>query len=357
MGSAISAGGLQSNSNPRRTVDFSKWLQPVPRSAVFQDPDFNIWCGSMVAGDDGRFHLFYSRWPRSDRHLAWVVSSEIAHAVADNPLGPYRHVDVVMPRRGAQFWDGLCTHNPTVHRIGGKFYLYYMGNTGNGVVVMGDLNWTHRNNQRIGVAVADSPDGPWTRFDEPLIDVSPDPDAPDALLTSNPSVAVRADGTVLMVYKAVAQKAPPPFGGPVVHLTATSDSPTGPFTKQLKPIFVKGDAHFAAEDPFVWRDKGGYRAIVKDMGGYFTGQGMSLALFTSPDGFDWKPAAHPLVSTLAIRWDDGTVQSLDRLERPQVWLRNGVPAVLFCAVAENPEKDGSFNIAIPLADPTNPSTA
>ena len=47
------------------------------------------------------------------------------------------------------------THNPTVIRARGKYYLYYMGNTGDGSF------WSHRNNQRIGVAVADKPEGPW----------------------------------------------------------------------------------------------------------------------------------------------------------------------------------------------------
>lgn len=44
--------------------DLAAMLQPVPATAKFSDPDFNIWCGSAVKGDDGKFHLFHSRWPR-----------------------------------------------------------------------------------------------------------------------------------------------------------------------------------------------------------------------------------------------------------------------------------------------------
>lgn len=80
--------------------------------------------------------------------------------------------------RGAEYWDGLCTHNPTIHKFDGKYYLYYMGHTGDGKLLGSpgkeDLNWIHRNNQRVGLAVADSPNGPWTRFEEPLMDVSED---------------------------------------------------------------------------------------------------------------------------------------------------------------------------------------
>ncbi len=330
--------------------DLGAMLRPVPKTAVFRDPEYNIWCGTMVRSEDGKCHLFYSRWPRKLGHNAWVTHSEVAHAVADNPFGPYKHVDVALPVRGKEFWDGLCTHNPTVMKFGTKYYLYYMGNTGDGVA-MKTLNWTHRNNQRIGVAVADSPNGPWTRFDKPLIDVSPDANAPDALMMANPSVTQRPDGGYLMVYKAVAKKGKMPFGGPVVHLVATSDSPTGPFKKNYTPIFTKPGEHFAAEDPFIWYDGDRYRAVVKDFHGIFTGRGCSLALFESANGFDWKPSKNVLVSTLQITWADGKVQKLTRLERPQVWLENGKPKVLFCALAEQASFDGSVNVAIPLELP------
>ena len=333
--------------------DLGAMIRPVPASAVFRDPDYNIWCGTMVRGDDGKCHLFYSRWPRRLGHSAWLTHSEVAHAIADNPLGPYKHVDVALPVRGKEFWDGLNTHNPTVQKFGGKYYLYYTGTTGNGIATK-ELNWTHRNNQRIGVAVADSLNGPWTRFDKPLVDVSPDPAAPDALMMANPAVTQRPDGGYLMVYKAVAKKGKMPFGGPVVHLVATSDNPTGPFKKNYTPIFTKPGEHFAAEDPFIWHDGERYRAVVKDFHGIFTGRGCSLALFESVDGFDWKPSKNVLVSTLQITWEDGKVQKLDALERPQVWQENGKPAVLFCAVAEKAGRDGSFNVAIPLAAPGKP---
>ena len=32
-----------------------------------------------------------------------------------------------------------------------------------------------------------------------------------------------------------------------------------------------------------------------------------------------------------LEWTDGTEQSFHRLERPQLWLENGLPTVLFCA--------------------------
>jgi len=330
--------------------DFAAMTRPVPAAAKFSDPDHYIWCGTMVRGDDGKCHLFYSRWPRKLGHNAWVTHSEVAHAVGDTPLGPFAHKDVALPARGQQFWDGLCTHNPTVLRFGKRFYIYYMGNTGDRAATKG-LNWVHRNNQRVGVAVADSPDGPWQRFDKPLIE--PTPGFYDALCCSNPSVAARPGGGYLMVYKAVGDKGPPPFGGPVLHAVATSDNPTGPFQKHPKPIFVKQGVQFAAEDPFIWSDGQRYWAIVKDNAGHFTGAGKSTALWQSDDGLDWRLAKHPLVATTEIAWEGGQKQKLHSLERPQLFFENGRPTVLMFASDTDSKREHSFNVRIPLGDAGN----
>lgn len=331
--------------------DFTSLIQPVPARAKFSDPDFYIWGASMVRDDNGVCHLLYSRWPRELGHDAWVTHSEIAHATSDDPLGPYRHIDVALPERGAAYWDGHCTHNPTVHAFEGRYYLYYMGNTGDRLPTE-HLNWSHRNNQRIGVAVAEDPAGPWTRFDKPLIDVSPNSSASDALMTSNPTICRRPDGVYLLIYKAVGLRGPLPFGGPVVHMAATSFSPLGPFEKHPQLLFTNGDADFPAEDPFIWSQAGRCWAIVNDQAGAFNGVGSdSLSLFSSEDGLTWEPASHPLVSRRQLDWEDGTQELFHRLERPQLWFQRGKPSVLFCAAEETSEKLHSSNVHIPLRQP------
>jgi hypothetical protein len=141
------------------------------------------------------------------------------------------------------------------------------------------------------------------------------------------------------------------FGGPVVHLTATADSPTGPFTKQLRPTFTAPGVAFPAEDPFIWFDQSTrrYRAIVKDQNGYFTSQrGRSLIMWESIDGFDWKIAANPMVTTTEIRWADGKKQAVHYLERPHLFFEDNRPAVLLAAVGEVAGMPSSYNVQIPL---------
>ncbi len=320
--------------------NFQVLMKPVPPSAKLMDPDYYIWGGSMVRDKNGQCHLFYCRWPKKLEHNAWVTHSEIGHAVADSPLGPYRKTGLALTQRGKEYWDGLSVYNPTVLKFGDQYYLYYTGNTGD------TTYWTNRNNQRIGVAVADDPNGPWKRFDKPLIDCTPG--FHDALCCANPSVTQRPDGSYLMVYKAVGDKENRPFGGPVVHVAATSDSPTGPFVKYPNAVFAKEGEIFPAEDPFIWFFENRYYAIVKDMEGCFTNAGRSLALFESNNGFDWKLASSRLVSTPQIHWKDGEIQRLAYLERPQLCFENGRPVVLFCAVNEDEDREHSFNVHIPL---------
>ncbi len=74
------------------SVDISRMVKPVPEANRFVLPDYNIWCGSMVRGNNGKYYLLYARWPKANGHYAWVTHSEIALARADKPEGPYQHV-------------------------------------------------------------------------------------------------------------------------------------------------------------------------------------------------------------------------------------------------------------------------
>lgn len=331
-------------------IEFGK----IARQSKFSNDTMSIWGGSLVKGKDGLYHMLYSRWPKS-LGWAWVTHSEIAHAVSESPFGPFTFRNTALPPRGPEYWDGMCTHNPNVHCFEGKYYLYYMGNTGDGKVkgIPGkrELNWLHRNNQRIGVAIADTPDGPWQRFDRPVLDITPDRNAPDSLMTSNPAVCQRPDGGYLMVYKAVGQQYDLPAGGPVVHCVATADSPTGPFIKKGDPVFTVEGARFPAEDPYIWYQAGKYRAIVKRIRHTPDGsRAFSLVQYESEDGLDWQPAKYRQVSDRTVTWEDGRSQQFPHLERPQVYIEDGQPIALLCA-ADTIDKDNvrhAFNVQIPL---------
>jgi len=335
-------------------LDLGAMVQPAPMTARLSDPDYNIWCGAPIKGDDGTYHMFYSRWPRELGHLAWVTHSEIAHAVSDSPFGPWKHHDVALLARGTKFWDGSCTHNPNITRIGGRYCLFYVGNYGDRVPSKG-LNWQHRNRQRIGLAIADSPNGPWKRFDQPIVTVSDDKAAFDALCVTNPAACERPDGRVLLLYKAVEYVEGKIGGGKVRYGAALADKPEGPYTKKTGRIFESDDSDagkhwMLAEDPYIWFSKAydnRYYAVARDVVGKFSGASGGIVLFQSDDGLNWKPAAHPKVLGNRYQWADGTM-SKSTIERPALLFDGETPIALFGAASDNKQRDGTYNVQIPL---------
>lgn len=336
----------------RDDLNLGVMVQPVPEEYKFIDPDYHIWGATVVKGYEGKYHMYYSRWKYELGHMGWVTDSEVAYAVAEQAEGPYEYVNVALPARGKAFWDGTTTHNPTVFKKDGKYYLYYMGTT-SPVKAQQPTSmkhkdwWIYRNNQRIGVAWADSPKGPWNRLGKPVIDVSSDPNAPDALMTSNPAINIAPDGSIFAIYKAVGkQKGWKPVdmsssdgfqvskGSRVRYMIAFADHPLGPFKKHNETIFeLKGSEgeHMIAEDPFVWSQDGTYYAIVTDIKGRFTGDNGALALMESDNGYDWEQALHPLVAPSRLLKTDGT-RTEYKIERPQLLVEDGVPTFLFGAL-------------------------
>lgn len=334
-------------------MNFNEMILNVKPYSVFRQEGYHVWCGTAVKGDDGQYYLFYSRWPKELGHYAWVTHSEVGYAVSKSPLGPYIPQGLVLTGRGGDNWDANSIHNPTVIKVNNKYYMYYMGNKGKssfeGKPLMSNVNWwEYRNNQRVGVAVAEHPKGPWKRFDKPVIDVTED--SFDSLLTSNPTVTQGYDGRFYMIYKAVG-KTDHYKGGGVICGVAISENPEGPFVKQPNPIMVNPEEGWSVEDPYIWCQSGKFYALVKDFQGYFTKRGNNtVALFESMNGIDWNPSEHPFAFDLEFTWEDGTTEKLIALERPQLLIENGKPIMLFCAAAlENDhDRENSFNVHIPL---------
>jgi len=74
-------------------------LLPAPKGGGFRMEGYWVWCGSVVKDEEGRFHMFASRWPTwLPMHPGWIVASEIVRAVADTPEGPYHFQEVVLQR-------------------------------------------------------------------------------------------------------------------------------------------------------------------------------------------------------------------------------------------------------------------
>ena len=160
------------------TGTLTERMLPAPVGGGFSMEGYWVWCGSVIRAEDGRYHLFASRWPRHlPMHPGWMMASEVVRAVSDTPAGPYRFEEIVLPARGAQYWDGRATHNPHITRCRGRYYLYYTGIThpfsdpvpGQPLTTDDCRVIAARASKRVGVAVADRITGPWRRSDQPVL--------------------------------------------------------------------------------------------------------------------------------------------------------------------------------------------
>jgi hypothetical protein len=299
-------------------------FKPASENHFFKMDGWFVWCCSIVRDDSGLYHLFFSRWPEKYGHDGWVNHSEIARAECSSLEGVFEFKDVVLGARKKGCWDSDNTHNVTVQKFGSRYYLYYTGNFGDGDY------WSHRNNQRVGVAWTDHPAGPWHRPDAPMIE--PRKGEWDGLMHANPVVARIPDGRYLLIFKGVAN-GEMPKGGNVRHGVAFADSPTGPFHLHGTPIFDLPGAEFPYEDPGLWVENGTIYCLLKTMDERYspTGQ-MGTLLFRSLNGIDWEPASPHFVIGRTIEMEDGRRLSFERLERPQVFWNVDGTRVLLAAV-------------------------
>lgn len=334
-------------------------LSRASRNSGFELENKWVWCGSVVRGDEGKYHMYASVW---DKALAfsphWVTNSKVVHAVSDTPQGPFSFADVALEPRGDGFWDGRMTHNPTVHRHpDGRYLLFYTGTTYEAPLptpqtpASHELAWLEaRGNQRVGLAIADNPNGPWVRCDKPLLDTRPG--KWDAWMNTNPAAVILEDGSVMLYYKAVGHSK-----DLLRYGVARADQVEGPYTRLTdEPIFRFDSTDDHIEDAYAWHNGQSYEMIFKDMKGGVCGQPKAGVHAFSDDGIDWKLAESPLAYSRTVQWDDGTTTEQPFLERPQLLLENGKPTHLYAAtgISENTQSSDhglltkSWNLCIPL---------
>ncbi|MBB6729444.1 glycoside hydrolase family protein [Cohnella zeiphila] len=338
-------------------------MMPAPREGGFRMEGYWVWCGSVVKGEDGKYHMFASRWPKHlPMHPGWLVGSEIVRAVSDTPEGPYEFREVALPARGAEYWDGRCTHNPHIVKHGDEYLLYYMGSThpfpdpepGEGYGLEDPRCIVARSNKRVGLAVAKSVLGPWRRADAPILPVRPGKF--DSYLTSNPAPCVHEDGSALLVYKARRYEGRS-FGKMTLGVAA-AERYAGPYRVLTDaPIFPEDRFH--VEDPFIWKSENGFELIAKDMDGTLCGEKHGGIHARSSDGLEWRLSEQPKAYSRTVRWDDGSVRTMGSFERPFLLFQDGEPTHLFAATADGPggfrHAADTWNMVIPIASGRNRS--
>ena len=171
-------------------------------------------------------------------------------------------------------FDSHSVFTPNILAYKGKYYLYYTGVK----PTPGNAKKEFENNSEtditaIGLAVADSPEGPFVRVqNNPILEISEVPEDFDSYRIDDAALLVK-DSKIWLYYK----------GRSIVHgkkgpgLTkmgvAIADQPEGPFKKHLNPLIDKG------HEVLIWNHNGGIASLAS----------MSKTIHWAKDGLNFSP--------------------------------------------------------------------
>jgi len=270
--------------------DFEK----VPKESGFKMDGYWIWGGSMIKVGS-TYHLFASRWKKTGAFPeGYRLNSEIVRATSKSPLGPFLFEEVVIGERDSSYWDSNMAHNPTIHRIGDEFVLFYVGS---------DFTTYSESSKtlirRIGYASSKSITGPWKRSDQPLINSE----------SNNPAILI--DGSkVKLFYRDENLK---------VFLTE-ADIYKGPY--EIKNNNLWPDCKL--EDFYAFKANNQFQLICEDnIGGVSGHERWGVHLYSEDGEKGWKKYNPVVVYDHDIQLTDNSVLRCVRRERPQLLIENG----------------------------------
>lgn len=261
-----------------------------------EDPKLENWCywdGSIVKDDQGRYHLYASRWSQTyPNGRGWKEDSKGIHAVSDHVLGPYVDKGLLWPQ-----WQGGKGSNVVGLRLHDGRYAAVTSEITKGEVF-----------------VSASPDGPFTWLGQIQWDANGFEPGLAAYgggkgNMSNVQILLRPDGRYMIV--------------------ARSTAPMLSDQGILGPYKIRGDRIYKRypelpqeknEDPTVWYSGGLYHIV------YNHWPSKTSHHFTSQDGIrDWKyrGIAFKKEESKIFRYRDGTVNDWQFVERPTALVENG----------------------------------
>lgn len=328
-GRPASAGG-----EAGRRLSFRDRLEYA--GVAVQEKGWNIWGTSPIAGDDGKIHLFVSRWPAfapGGRRIpfdpdGWRQYSQIAHYVGDGPTGPFVFSDVALEGTGADTWDRYAPGNSLIKKVDGKYVLIYIANP----VGMTKGARAHPPTQRIGMATSLSLYGPWKRVGKDGMILAPSGEKGHWTHRSdcgvnNPAFLKHPDGRYFLYFKS--------SGGRMG--LAIAERLEGPYVHQPGPVTAN---KYGIEDGYAFLMDGKIRLLTTDNHGILK-RGGGL-LWTSGDGLKFDPDPAPGFGLLREHIPAGRITDFrryygpgDKFERPQILLIGGEPAYLFAPAGSN----------------------
>ena len=287
-------------------LDSDKWgCAAVGRRDIYNGLEdttmsqYSYWDGQIIKGQDGKFHMFASRWNQTAGHNGWSGSVAV-HAVSNAICGPYVDKGLCWPAN-----QGGKGHNVTALQLADGTYACLVSDTRPG-----------------DFFTSSSPDGPWTFLGSIRINANGYPEP----AKTNLSIMIRPDNGY---YEIV------PRSGQIM---ISANGLLGPYVVQGNSVYESVNLP-NLEDPVVWYSGELYHIVVNS---WSTRQAIHL---TSPDGIsNWTNRGLAYDPTRDfLRYSDGTVNHWNKIERPGVVIEDGHVTHFTFAVIDVPKEQDLGN--------------
>jgi hypothetical protein len=235
------------------------------------DSLFNRRDNSDIIKVGNKHYIWYSRMNSPITPGYWAT---IWYATSEDEGFSWKEQGMALGLGNAGEFDSHSVFTPNILVNNGKYYLYYTAVK----PTPGNANNDFENNSTndftvIGLAVADSPDGPFVRIkNNPVLQISNVPEDFDSYRIDDAALLVK-DNKIWLYYK----------GRSIIHgkegpkLTkmgvAFADQPEGPFVKHPGPLIDKG------HEVLVWQQNGGVASLAS----------LSKSIHFANDGINFSP--------------------------------------------------------------------
>ena len=191
------------------------------------------------------FYVWYSKGPIAPGYDAtvWYATSTDGKDWTEKGLA--------LPKGKPGTWEGASVFTPNILVAEGKYWMFYTGTSQ-------EFGKGFNPDSKIGLAVADSPDGPWERCgEEPILKNSDNPEDFDSHLIDDACLIVR-DGEYWFYYKGRQLGKSP---AQTQMGLAIADKPEGPYVKYENNPVIPGN-----HEVFVWAQGTGVAAMIGKVG-------------------------------------------------------------------------------------------
>ncbi len=228
--------------------------------AIGREPGVSRRDPSDVILADHTYYVWYSKVARKDRPWSYPSGYSADVFYATSPDGKnWTEEGIAVGKGEAGAWDEHGVFTPNILAADGRYWLFYTG-----VAKPFDEN----SKTAIGLAVADSPRGPWRKLEtNPVLLPSDDPRNFDSMRVDDAALIVRG-GRFWLYYKGRRLEHTP---GETKMGVAVAEKPQGPYVKQ-----PPGPLH-AGHEVMVWPQGSGVASLATAAGPrrvYFAADGI-----------------------------------------------------------------------------------